>query len=85
MIIILAYFKLFFTYLFSLKGIDISVCVVEKASEVGGHILSGNVFEPRALDELFPTWKEMDGKYNYNITIIIIIYIYHMELMKNIF
>jgi electron-transferring-flavoprotein dehydrogenase len=40
------------------KGIDLSVCVVEKSSEVGGHILSGNVFEPRALNELIPDWKE---------------------------
>jgi electron-transferring-flavoprotein dehydrogenase len=40
------------------KGIDLSVCVVEKGSEVGAHILSGNVFEPKALDELFPDWKE---------------------------
>ena len=31
---------------------DLSVCVLEKGSEVGAHILSGNVFEPRALDEL---------------------------------
>lgn len=37
---------------------DITVCVVEKGSEVGAHILSGAVFEPRALDELFPDWKE---------------------------
>lgn len=41
-----------------LKGIEISVCVVEKGSEVGAHILSGNVFEPRALNELIPDWKE---------------------------
>ncbi|MEW6168460.1 MAG: electron transfer flavoprotein-ubiquinone oxidoreductase [Pseudomonadota bacterium] len=39
-------------------GKEISVCVVEKGSEVGAHILSGAVFEPRALDELFPDWKE---------------------------
>ena len=39
-------------------GTDISVCVIEKGSEVGAHILSGAVFEPRALDELFPDWKE---------------------------
>jgi len=32
--------------------------VVEKGAEVGAHILSGNVFEPRALTELFPDWKE---------------------------
>ncbi|MBU2980016.1 electron transfer flavoprotein-ubiquinone oxidoreductase [Alteromonas sp. C1M14] len=36
----------------------LSVCVVEKASEVGAHILSGAVFESRGLDELFPHWKE---------------------------
>ena len=35
---------------------DLSVCVVEKGSEVGAHILSGAVFEPRALNELFPDW-----------------------------
>ena len=37
---------------------DIAVCVVEKGSEVGAHILSGAVFEPRALDELIPEWRE---------------------------
>lgn len=40
------------------KGTDLSICVVEKGAEVGAHILSGNVFEPRALNELFPKWKE---------------------------
>ncbi len=40
-------------------GKDISVCVIEKASELGAHILSGNVFETRALDELIPNWKEL--------------------------
>ncbi|MGH7113640.1 MAG: electron transfer flavoprotein-ubiquinone oxidoreductase [Stellaceae bacterium] len=39
-------------------GREIGVCVVEKGSEVGAHILSGAVFEPRALDELFPDWRE---------------------------
>ena len=34
------------------------MCVLEKASEVGAHILSGNVFETKALDELIPNWKE---------------------------
>ncbi|NRA60503.1 MAG: electron transfer flavoprotein-ubiquinone oxidoreductase [Psychrobium sp.] len=38
---------------------EITVCVVEKGSEVGAHILSGAVFEPRALNELFPNWKEL--------------------------
>ncbi len=37
---------------------EIAVCVVEKGSEVGAHILSGAVFEPRALNELFPDWRE---------------------------
>ena len=37
---------------------DMSVCVVEKGHEVGAHILSGNVFEPHALNELIPDWKE---------------------------
>ena len=39
-------------------GKEIEVCVVEKGAEIGSHILSGNVFEPRALEELFPDWKE---------------------------
>jgi len=37
---------------------DVSVCVVEKAGEVGAHILSGAVIETRALDELLPDWKD---------------------------
>jgi electron-transferring-flavoprotein dehydrogenase len=37
---------------------DLAVCVVEKGSEVGAHILSGAVFEPRALDELIPDWRK---------------------------
>ncbi len=37
---------------------EIAVCVLEKGSEVGAHILSGAVLEPRALDELLPDWKE---------------------------
>ena len=45
-------------------GQDISVCVVEKGSEVGAHILSGAVFETRALDELFPNWKELGAPLN---------------------
>lgn len=40
---------------------DLEVCVIEKGSHVGAHILSGNVFETRALNELFPNWKEMDA------------------------
>ena len=40
---------------------DMEVCVIEKGSHIGAHILSGNVFEPRALNELFPNWKEMEA------------------------
>ncbi|HEX9703170.1 MAG TPA: electron transfer flavoprotein-ubiquinone oxidoreductase [Rhodospirillales bacterium] len=40
------------------SGRDIKVCVVEKGSEVGAHILSGAVIETRALDELIPDWKQ---------------------------
>jgi electron-transferring-flavoprotein dehydrogenase len=39
-------------------GGEVSVCVIEKGSEVGAHILSGACFEPTALDELFPDWHE---------------------------
>ena len=37
---------------------DVSVCVIEKGSEIGAHILSGAVIDPRALNELIPDWKE---------------------------
>lgn len=36
---------------------DLTVCILEKGSEVGAHLLSGAVFEPRALNELIPDWK----------------------------
>ena len=36
---------------------ELSGCVVEKGHELGAHILSGNVFEPRALNELLPDWR----------------------------
>ena len=47
---------------------EISVCVVEKGSEVGAHILSGAVFEASALDELLPDWKDMDSPLNTSVT-----------------
>lgn len=43
---------------------ELTVCVVEKGSEVGAHILSGAVLETRALDELFPDWKERGAPLN---------------------
>ena len=39
-------------------GAQVSVCVLEKGSEIGAHILSGAVMDPRALDELLPDWKQ---------------------------
>ena len=38
-----------------------SVCVLEKGSEIGAHILSGAVMDPRALSELIPDWKEKNA------------------------
>ena len=43
---------------------EVSVCVIEKGSEVGAHILSGAVMDPRAMNELFPNWKELDAPLN---------------------
>ena len=40
---------------------DLNICILEKGSEVGAHILSGNVFETRALEELIPDWKEKNS------------------------
>ena len=42
----------------STAGRELSVCILEKGSEVGAHILSGAVIDPRALDELIPDWKD---------------------------
>ena len=50
------------------KDQELMVCVVEKGSEVGAHILSGAVFEPRALNELFPDWKEKGAPLNTPVT-----------------
>ncbi|WP_448214286.1 electron transfer flavoprotein-ubiquinone oxidoreductase [Colwellia sp. MEBiC06753] len=46
------------------KDQELMVCVVEKGSEVGAHILSGAVFEPRAMAELFPDWQEKGAPLN---------------------
>ena len=44
--------------------LNINICILEKSSEVGAHILSGNVFETRALDELISDWKEKGAPVN---------------------
>ena len=41
------------------KGGEISVCLIEKSAEIGGHILSGAVMDPRAIAELFPDWQAL--------------------------
>jgi electron-transferring-flavoprotein dehydrogenase len=46
------------------KEQEITVCLVEKGSEVGAHTLSGAVLEPRAMNELFPDWKEKGAPLN---------------------
>ena len=47
---------------------ELSVVLLEKGSEVGAHILSGAVFEPRAINELFPDWKNMGAPLNTEVT-----------------
>ena len=47
---------------------EINVCVLEKAAEIGAHILSGNVFETRALDELIPNWKDLKSPIKTKVT-----------------
>lgn len=46
------------------SGAELSVCLVEKGSEIGAHILSGAVIEDKALNELFPDWKEKGAPLN---------------------
>ncbi len=49
-------------------GRDLSVCILEKGSEVGAHILSGAVIDPKALDELIPDWKERGAPLTVRVT-----------------
>ena len=50
------------------SGKEINVCVLEKGSEPGAHILSGAVMDPRAMNELFPDWKERGAPLNTPVT-----------------
>jgi len=50
------------------KGQEVTVCVLEKGSELGAHILSGAVMDPRALTELIPDWKELGAPLNTPVT-----------------
>jgi electron-transferring-flavoprotein dehydrogenase len=49
-------------------GREVSVCLLEKGAEIGAHILSGAVMEPRALNELFPDWREKNAPLNTPVT-----------------
>ena len=50
------------------QGKEVSVCVLEKGSEPGAHILSGAIMDPRAITELFPDWKERGAPLNQPVT-----------------
>ncbi|MFT4102387.1 MAG: electron transfer flavoprotein-ubiquinone oxidoreductase [Burkholderiaceae bacterium] len=50
------------------KGSEVNVCLIEKGSEIGAHILSGAVMDPRALTELIPDWKEKGAPLNQPVT-----------------
>src|ERR1700709_387911 len=52
----------------ALEGREVSVVVLEKGSEIGAHILSGAVMDPRAMDELFPDWKTLGAPLNTPVT-----------------
>jgi len=50
------------------RGAEVSVCLLEKGSEIGAHILSGAVIDPRALAELYPDWREKGAPLNQPVT-----------------
>ena len=50
------------------KGQEVSVVVLEKGGELGAHILSGAIMDPRALTELIPNWKELGAPLNTEVT-----------------
>jgi electron-transferring-flavoprotein dehydrogenase len=50
------------------KGVELGVCVLEKGSEIGAHILSGAVMDPRALNELLPDWKTQGAPLDVEVT-----------------
>jgi len=64
-----------FAQLAAESGEEFSVCLVEKGSEIGAHILSGAVVEPRALDELIPDWKDKGAPLNNPVTEDIVYYL----------
>ena len=63
---------------------NISICILEKGSEVGAHILSGNVFEPRSLDELIPDWKDKQAPLSTPVTNDVVKYLLNENTSVNI-
>ena len=63
---------------------NLSICILEKGSEVGAHILSGNVFEPRALDELIPDWKDKQAPLSTPVTNDVVKYLLNENTSVNI-
>ena len=63
---------------------EVSVCLIEKGSEIGAHILSGNVFEPTALNELIPDWKDKGAPLNSPATKDVVKFIISENLSFNI-
>ena len=57
-----------FAQLVKEAGDEFTICLVEKGSEIGAHILSGAVVEPRALNELIPDWQERGAPLNNPVT-----------------
>ena len=63
---------------------EVSVCLIEKGSEIGAHIHSGNVFEPTALNELIPDWKDKGAPLNSPATKDVVKFIISENLSFNI-
>ncbi len=62
------------------SGQEVSVCLVEKGSEIGAHILSGAVVEPTAINELFPDWAERGAPLNNPVTIDEVYYLVNAQI-----
>lgn len=64
-------------------GRNISVCVLDKHSEVGAHILSGAVMDPRAITELFPNWNELGAPLSVPVTECRLLFLTGSEMYRN--
>jgi electron-transferring-flavoprotein dehydrogenase len=66
------------------QGHDVNLCIVEKGSEVGAHILSGAVLEPRALSELLPDWKNQGTPIKTPVTNDRLVYLTRRPLLREL-